>query len=134
MARSISRRTLADYVAIELHSGANSKQLAQRLVAYLLETKQLGQIDLLVRDVEVAMAQKYGIVSTRVTSARPLTDDMRQALLTFVQATENAREAVLSDEHIDKDIIGGVIVETPSGVFDSSIRTMLRQLQATTKE
>lgn len=134
MARSISRRTLADYVATELHSGANSKQLARRLVAYLLETKQLGQIDLLVRDVEVAMAQKYGIVSTRVTSARPLTDDMRQALLTFVQAAENAREAVLSGERVDEDIIGGVIVETPSGVFDSSIRTMLRQLQATTKE
>lgn len=133
MAGTFSRRTLADYVALQLHDGIDPSKLAQQVVAYLVESKRTSQIELLIRDIEASLSARYGVVATRVTTARPLDAQTRQALAAFVREAEGAQQVVITEESIDENLLGGVIAETPNGVFDSSIRNALRQLQATTK-
>lgn len=134
MAGTFSRRTLASYVADQLHDGANPADLAAQVSAYLIDAKRTSQLELLIRDIEGALAKKYSVVTARVTSAHALDAQTRQLLAAFVREAENAQSVVITDETVDESLIGGVIAETPNGVFDSSIKTTLRQLQATTKE
>lgn len=134
MAGTFSRRKLADYVARQLHDGADPAILATQITAYLVDSKRIGQLELLIRDIETALVKHYDVVTARITSARPLDASMRQLLIDFVREAEDAKQVVITSELVDERLLGGVIAETPNGVFDSSIRTALRQLRATTKE
>lgn len=133
MSQKITRRRIARYVASQLHAGENPAQLAKRTAAYLADTKQTGQMELLIRDVEAELANQYDIVTARVTSAHELSPATRDAITKFVAAAEGARSVVIADEATDPDLIGGVVISTPSSHFDSSIRTKLRQLTATSE-
>lgn len=130
----IARRKLAAYIASELHNGADVQKLAQQVVAYLGEHRQVNQLELLLRDVEAVLASEHGVVPVRISSAYPLAQDTRQAITEFVKAAEGARSVVITDEATDEALIGGAIITTPSSTFDNSVRTQLRQLTATTKE
>jgi len=130
----IARRRLANHVAKELQAGADVRTLAKQVVAYLREQRQLNQWELLVRDIETILAAEYGVVSARVTSARPLDATVRKNLADFLKSALDAKQVVLTDEQVDENLIGGVVLETPTAVFDSSVRGKLQQLAAITKE
>lgn len=125
--RSVSRHRLATYIAQQLATGAPSKNLAQQIAAYLVDNKQTQQADLLLQDVNYVLAKDHGFVSANVTSAHPLSDDIKAIIADYVKSADNAKSVELT-ESVDDDLIGGVIVRTPSAVFDSSIRTQLRHL------
>lgn len=130
----IARRKVAAYVANQLQSGVSPFELARQTVAYLVEEKQTHQLELLIRDIEVALEENYGSVAVRVSSARKLDDNTKDAITLFVQGAQNAKSAGIIEEQTDPDIIGGVIIRTPSRIFDSSVRNQLRQLALSTKE
>lgn len=134
MAGTFSRRKLADYIAGQLEDGVNPSDLAAQVAAYLIDVKRTSQIELLIRDIETSLAKQYGVVTTRLESARPIDAQTRALLIDFVREAEHADQVIITDEVVDDSLLGGIIAETPGGVFDSSIRTALRQLQATTKE
>lgn len=131
--KKISRRKIAEYVAKELHKGADVKQLAQKTIAYLQSEGQVMQWELLVRDIEDVLATTYSTVSMHVTTARPLDAATRTQLVDFVKQVEKADAAVVVSESIDEALIGGVVIKTPNKVFDSSVQSKLKQLVATAK-
>lgn len=133
MAAPLSQRKLAEYVAMQLHDHADPALLARQVTAYLIDHKQTQRLELLIRDIEQALARNYGVVPVRVTSARPLDAQTRQQLAAFVREAEQARDVVVTQETVDESLIGGVIVETPTSILDSSVKSSLRQLRATTK-
>lgn len=129
----IARRKLATYFVSQLEAGVPAKKLAEQAVAYLIEEQQVGQLELLIRDIEQAAAQR-GVVVAHVESAQPLGSEAAKQISDFVKAAENAREVIITETETNPELIGGVIVRTPNSVFDGSVRAKLRQLQATTKE
>lgn len=131
--QKISRRKLAEYIADQLKAGASVKKLVAHVIAYLQEERQIQQWELLLRDVEDILATKYGVVSTHMTTARPADDHTRSQLVDFIKRAEQASSVIITSETIDEDMIGGVVVYTPSNTFDSSVRSKLKQLVATTK-
>jgi len=131
--QKITRRKVAEYVADQLHSGVSTKKLVDQAVAYLKDQGKLADWELLVRDVEDVLARKYHVVSARITTARALDADTRKALKDFIMQTEKAQSVTIVSETVDADLIGGVVVRTPSNVFDSSVQSKLKQLVATTK-
>ncbi len=68
-----------------------------------------------------------------MTTARPADDHTRSQLVDFIKRAEQASSVIITSETIDEDMIGGVVVYTPSNTFDSSVRSKLKQLVATTK-
>jgi F-type H+-transporting ATPase subunit delta len=134
MSHRIARRKLAYYLAGQLQAGSDAKELAQQTVAYLVAEKQVGQVELLIREIESQLASEFDVVTARITTARPMSDAVRTNIEAFVKAAEGARSVVIADEATDPDLIGGAVIQTPGSIFDSSIRTQLRQLTASTKE
>jgi len=72
--------------------------------------------------------QARGIVRVRVTAALPL-DREQAARLRMVLAAWLDSEVVL-EEHIDADIIGGVVVKIGDRVLDGSLRGRLQRMTA----
>ena len=69
MSGQVSRRKLADLVADRLLSG--DTDVVTQLAAYLVDTHQTRRVDVLVRDIETAMARR-GTVVADITSAHEL--------------------------------------------------------------
>lgn len=127
--QAISRRKLAAYAADQLHAGEKPRKLAQQLAAYLIESKQVHNVDLLVSDIESALSVRHNISTVRIVSAHDLTAALQKTLTDFVRKTENAKEVIIADETTNPDLIGGATVSTPNGFFDGSVRYQLQQLK-----
>ncbi len=66
-------------------------------------------------------------VLAEVTSAVPLSEEQRQAVIEKVIAITNAREVELETK-VDRELFGGVIIKVGSQVIDASLRGQLRRL------
>lgn len=130
--QKLSRRRLAGYIAAEVAAGSLKQATIQKVAAYLVENKQADTVDLVLSDVATILAKRYGVVSAEVSSATVLDDSLRSAITEFVKRTENAKTVQMT-ETIDKSLIGGIIIRTPSAELDGSIRSQLRQLRALSK-
>ena len=129
----IARRTLAHHIAQQLSDGANTKDIAKKLAAYLVEYKQTHDVELLMRDVEEILESEFGVIVVRITSARTLDEATREHITASLLAQSNAKEVVIAEETVDAELIGGVVVETATGVFDSSLKSKLRDLASLRK-
>lgn len=125
----VSRRVLARFVAKELVDGSvkSRENIIRELAAYVVEHRLQDQLELLLADIAVNLST-YGYVEATVTSARPLTEDIKKELTAYVKRIENAKEVILQ-EAVEPSLIGGVIIETPNQRFDSSLATKLKRLR-----
>lgn len=125
MAGRVSRRLIADYVAKKLIAGDNN--IITGLAALLVEERRTSELDLIVRDIEFALAES-GVVIADVTSARPLSDELRTAIASFIKKESGATDVTLR-EQIEADVIGGVKVEIPGAEYDATIENRLEKLR-----
>ena len=126
---SVSRRQIALYAAQKLHSGEDVSALAKQLAAYLFESKKVNESELLLRDIEIVFSEQYGMTPAQVMSAYPLDDAQRGEIKKFIKEQEGSKDVTLQ-ESTDQELIGGVVIRTPSSRLDTSIRHQLQQLKA----
>lgn len=122
----LPRRKIAAYFADQLQKGHN---VTQQLAAYLVDERRVREAALIVRDIEVAMADR-GVLLADVSSSRSLARDTEKAIAQFLKKKTDARDVRLRT-HIDTDLLGGVLIETPSDRLDATLRHRLNQLTAT---
>ncbi len=121
----LSRRKIAAYCADELLAGRN---VIKQLAAYLTETHRENEMDLIVRDIEAALAER-GLVVADLHSSRKLGDDTKNAIASFLAQTMNA-ERVVMRESVDDSLLGGVRVSAAGRELDTTLRRRLNQLKA----
>lgn len=124
MAQRLSRRKIAEHAASKLVSGVASKKVLKEVAAYLVETRRTREMELVVRDIEAALAEK-GIVVADVTSARPLSAQLKGEVSKLV-GTKN----VQLRETIDETVLGGMRVTVPGKRFDGTVRRKLTVLKS----
>ena len=124
MAQRLSRRKIADHAAGKLVSGVSSKKVLQEVAAYLVETGRTREMELIVRDIEAALAEK-GIVVPDVTSARPLSSSLKAEVAKLTGAKN-----VQLRETIDESVLGGMRVTVPGKRFDGTVRRKLTVLKS----
>ena len=78
------------------------------------------------------LARRRGETSAVVTSAVPLTPQQLQQLSDALRSVLGGSKVSL-DAHVDPDILGGLVVQVGSRLFDSSIRSKLQRLQLAMK-
>ncbi len=122
----LPRRKIAVYFADELLAGRN---VTNQLAAYLVETKRVREAVLIVRDIEVALADR-GVLLADVASSRELATETKDAITAYLKKTTGAHDIQLRTS-VNTDLLGGVLVETPSERLDATIRHRLNQLTAT---
>lgn len=124
---ALSRRRIAIAIARQLAGGVKLDEIVPKLAAYLIETKQVAHSDEIIGDVAYELS-KLGSIDAAVTTARPLTDELRELVRAYVKQTESVSSVTLT-EQVDEALIGGIIVETPSKRLDASVISKLKQLK-----
>ena len=124
MQNKLSRRKLAQYAASRALDGKLPANVLRDLAAYLVENKRVRELELVVRSIEEELADR-GIMVANVTTARPISDDLRQA----VAKTLSAKHVYLR-EIVDPSVVGGVRIDTPNARLDSTIKRKLMLLRS----
>ena len=128
MAVRVSRRKLAAHTARQIE--AESQTALAELAAYLVDTGRTREADMIVRDIEAALADN-GTVVASVVSAQALTDAARKDVTDLIASRYDYDITVQLREAVDPNVLGGVIVRTPREEVDASVRHALAQLKAT---
>lgn len=123
-----SRRTLARTIAAKLLSEPKRRShLMAALAAYLVAQRREHEAELIVGDIAHELYVQSGQLLVEVTSARPLTDDVRAAVKELMTKQTGAKQIELA-ERIDASLIGGLTARTPDALLDVSVRGKLNQL------
>jgi F-type H+-transporting ATPase subunit delta len=125
-----SRRVIARTVAAKLLAQPKErKHWIAALAAYLVEHNRTDEVDLVVNDIAHELFEQKGQLLVDVTSARPLSEQVRAELTRVLKDATAAHEVSLT-ENIDPSLLGGLIARTPDAQLDASVRTKLRMLAA----
>ncbi|HSE29762.1 MAG TPA: F0F1 ATP synthase subunit delta [Candidatus Saccharimonadales bacterium] len=126
----ISRRRLAKEVVRALQSTPEHKgELIQQLAAHLLVNKKANQADLLMLDIANELEESQGQLVATVSSARPLSDASKVAVVAKLKKQTGAKNVELNEE-LKPELIGGIVVRTPKYELDSSVKRQLNQIAA----
>lgn len=123
MALRLSRRKMATFVAEKLVAGEKPAAALKEVAAYLVDTRRTRELELLVRDIEDALAAR-GTVVADVTSAHPLSDTLKKEIASLVGG-----KSLQLRETINPEVLGGVRVDVPGKRFDGTIRHKLTALK-----
>lgn len=123
-----SRRMVARVIAGKLIAEPTRQAYwMQVLAAYMVEQKRVQEADLLIADIEHELYEQAGQLSVKVTSARPLTADVRAALTELLTDQTQAKK-ISYHEAVDPSLLGGLVAKTADAEMDASVRTKLNRL------
>lgn len=124
MATRLSRRKIADYAAERLIKGMKTKDVLAEVAAFLIDTRRTREVELIVRDIEQALADR-GIVVADVTSAFPLTDSLKESIKELVGGQQ-----LILRETVDASVLGGIRLSTPGQRLDATLKRKIQALKA----
>jgi F-type H+-transporting ATPase subunit delta len=110
-----------------LASRAGVQMPVAKLLALLAERGRLELLPDLLDVYRERLLAHNNIVRATVTSAAPLSADRIQRLEASLSELTGRR--VQLDAHVDSSLIGGVVTQIGSTVYDGSIRTQLRKMR-----
>ena len=120
-----TRKQIANYIASQIRSGADPKKLAATVATLLVSEKRSRELPQLMRDVRQIRLAVDGVLEVDAVSARPLSQTHTDQISALFAAEA---KKVLVHQSIDKDLIGGVKVETADSAADLSVRGKLENL------
>ncbi|PKL31574.1 hypothetical protein CVV43_01740 [Candidatus Saccharibacteria bacterium HGW-Saccharibacteria-1] len=132
MAVRLSRRKITNYIADQLVDGCDEKELVKQLASFLVDNKRVGELELVIRDVEYELKNR-GIVLARITSAFDLAASMKDAIIKLVKDETGAEHVQLS-QFVDPSVLGGIKLDLPGQQFDGTIARKLLTLRTSNKE
>jgi len=100
-----------------------------QLAALLLEQHLHGQLDEILDDIAREYARVHGHIEADVTTAFPLSADLKKQITQTVKNKTKATSVTLH-EQIDRSLLGGVIITAPDMELDVSLKTKLAKLKA----
>lgn len=121
----LSRRKIAVLWADQLVEGHD---ITAKVAAYLIEERRTDEISLIVRETEIALAER-GVVVADVTSANSLSDESRSSIEKFLAISLNARKVAFREAH-DPSVIGGVKIDVAGQQLDATLKARLNQLKS----
>jgi len=128
MNRKASRRVIARTIAARiLEQPAKQSHWLRVLAAYLIDNRMTDDADLVVNDIAHELYVQSGHLLVDVTSARALTDSVRDELTRTMREATGATHIELA-EHTDPALLGGLVARTPDAVLDVSVSAKLKQL------
>ena len=116
------RGDLAEYIACQ--PASSRKKLAKEVAAYLLTTKQVGQLESLLRDV-MAVREANGEVEAQVTSAHELDAAMIADIKKIIQKQKPGVKQVAVETTNDPTALGGLNIRLAHQQLDLTVRAKI---------
>jgi len=114
--------------ALELILPGDANEEVRNLARLLIHRRRFAQLPDILAAFEEMVLRSRGILIADVTTAVPLTADERQAV--SARLTRIVGSEVQIREHVDEEIIGGLVARVGDQLIDGSVRTQLRELRA----
>ncbi len=112
-------------VVSHLLVGANS--LVANFIQVLLDRGRASELAAIADGFAARVAVAEGRLRVRVRTAIPLPEDLRDRLV--AQLSERTGRTVDIDTIVDREIVGGLVLETDGSVVDASVRGRLAELR-----
>ena len=93
----------------------------------LLRNSRLTELSEIIKRFEAELEERGGNVVAKVTAARELSEGEKAELL--VSLAKVTGKKVRPTYHVDRDLIGGIVTQIGSTVYDGSVRTQLENLR-----
>jgi F-type H+-transporting ATPase subunit delta len=97
-------------------------------IGILVEKGRLQLLDEIVNAYRKLLDDRMGIVRAVVTAARPLDAAQQNELAT--KLTERTGKKVRMEVAVDPSLIGGVVAQVGSTIYDGSVRTQLQAFKS----
>ncbi|MBE9048906.1 F0F1 ATP synthase subunit delta [Nostocales cyanobacterium LEGE 11386] len=107
--------------------GENANSYLRNFLLLLVDKRRIVFLEPVLQQYLALLRQLNQTVLAEITSAVPLSEAQKQAVVEKVLAITNARQVELETK-IDRELIGGVIIKVGSQVIDASLRGQLRRL------
>ena len=115
---------------------SSTKELAQEIAAYLLDTRKTADLDSLLRDVMEYRAV-HGVVEAEAVSAHQITEATIKGIEDILKREHPKAKSVRVIPRLDPSVVGGVRIDLANEQLDLSVRDrldMFKRLTANIKE
>ena len=99
----------------------------RNFLSLLVERNRLGLMDEIVQTYESLLDEKLGVVRARITSAQDLDTKQRDEVVSRLQALTGKK--VRMEVFVDPSLIGGLVAQVGSTIYDGSIRQRLQSFR-----
>jgi len=127
----MTRRQIARGFVAQMQE-TSLKQATRSLAALVISEKITKDIDLLIEEIRAELERAAGHIAADVTTARPLTDQLRKEISEMLKKKTSAK-SVHVNNIVDKSIMGGFIAKTAQYELDASVKGKLLQLKGVTR-
>jgi F-type H+-transporting ATPase subunit delta len=110
----------------ELISRTRVRETTAAFLRVLLKNQRLAQLKYVGERFRQVLDERNGVVAANVTTARPLPDDLKATLNEALAST--AGRTVRLSFATDEALIGGVVTQIGSTIFDGSVQGQLERL------
>ncbi len=119
-------------VIVALVKKAKLKGTTANFLNLVAKNQRLFALPQMISQFKALAAKERGEVHADVTSAQPLSKAHQASLAKALK--EKIGKDVTLEQHVDADLIGGLIVKVGSQMIDSSLRTKLTAMKIAMKE
>jgi F-type H+-transporting ATPase subunit delta len=123
---SVPRRDAAAVVQ-EIGAAMSIRPLAATFLQVVLDGGRLSGLDAILRAYEALLDERLGRVKAVVTAAAPLESGIQEALRR--RLGEVAGKDVYLEVRQDPTLLGGVVAQIGSRIYDGSLKTQLARLR-----
>lgn len=109
-----------------------AKGLVANFLNLVAKNGRLFALPAMISQFKALAAKDRGEIHAEVTSAQPLSKAHQDALAKALK--EKIGKDVTLEQHVDADLIGGLIVKVGSQMIDSSLKTKLTAMKIAMKE
>lgn len=106
---------------------AGAQKLTTNFLRLVARNRRLFALTEMVEAFLAILANRRGEVRAKISSAHALTDDQVSRLETSLRDVAGAK--VTLETSVDPSLLGGLVVQLGSRMYDSSLRTKLQRLQ-----
>jgi len=111
----------------KLNARLRMSQQTRNFVAILIRNRRMAGFDDVAAEFRREINRRLGILEAKIVSARQLDEQERRELETSV--AKMTGEQVEAQYTVDNSLIGGVLVQAGSTVYDGSVRGQLDRLR-----
>jgi F-type H+-transporting ATPase subunit delta len=127
----VIRREDQERAVAAVASAANAQPLTGNFLRLVARNRRLFVLGDMIESFLTILATRRGEVQAKVTAAHALTDDQIAKLEAALREVAGAK--VTLEAHVDQSLLGGLVVQLGSRMYDSSLRTKLQRLQSAMK-
>lgn len=117
-----SRRSIAHTLGEQLQLGP----MTRNFLSLLADQQRLDLLMRIADQYDRIVDKALGRVRARIQTAVELSADQQQAVDAALERLTGRK--VIAERSVDKDLLGGMVVEVEGKVYDGSVRTQLRRL------